>query len=32
MEETYPDLEWEEDFSILNDREEHWKEVEYEYH
>ena len=30
MEETEPDLKGEEDFSISNDREEHWKEVEEE--
>ena len=30
MEETEPDLKGEEGFSICNDREEHWKEVEEE--
>ena len=27
-EERDPNIEWEEDFRISNDREEHWKEVE----
>ena len=30
MEERDRDLEWEEDFRIYTDREEHWKEVEEE--
>ena len=30
MEERDPDIEWEEDFRISTDREEHWKEIEEE--
>ena len=30
MEERYPDLEWDEDFIISTDSEQHWKEAEEE--